>query len=541
MIGNLSDVIVVGSGTSAVHSVWSLVEAGFRVTMLDVGNEDAGYARLIPSRPFSEIRRTDRQQHRYFLGDDFEGIQLGPVGVGPQIVPPRQFVFRDVDKLTPIVSPGFTALETLALGGLGGVWGAVCFPFRDNELIKCALAPEEMHPHYSTIARRIGVAACTDDLQPVSGSLEAVLPPLEIDSNAEIILLRYRRQRKAFQRAGIFMGRPFMAVLTEPLNGRLAQPYHDMDFWSNTGGNVYRPDLTVRELQRYANFSYLRPYLCESFHEDHAGKVVVCVTSLEDSKKETFVTRRLILAAGALGTARIVLRSLNKYDVPVPIMCNTHTYVPCVLFPSLGKQQKDRCHSLAQVTMIYDPTGDCEHLVQAQLYSYRSLLLFRLLKESPLSYRESLRIMRDLMPSVVIWVIQHEDYQSPDKCCVLRRARDSEKDLLEISYKPSKEMLQRQQKHEKAMIRYMRKLGCWPLKLVRPGHGSSVHYAGQFPITREDKPLTTEPSGRLRGTQSVYLADGATLAYLPAKGPTFTLMANADRIGKQVLHSILNG
>ena len=74
---NASDVIVVGSGASGVHAAYPLVAAGRTVTMLDVGREDDVYDRLIPEATFAEIRRTDRQQHRYFLGDRFEGVPLG--------------------------------------------------------------------------------------------------------------------------------------------------------------------------------------------------------------------------------------------------------------------------------------------------------------------------------------------------------------------------------------------------------------------------------------------------------------------------------
>ena len=57
-------------------------------------------------------------------------------------------------------------------------------------------------------------------------------------------------------------------------------------------------------------------------------------------------------------------------------------------------------------------------------------------------------------------------------------------------------------------------------------------------MTSDDRPLTTEPSGRLRGTHGVFVADGAALAYLPAKGLTLTLMANANRIGHRVLEDL---
>ena len=143
-----SDVIAVGSGVSGVHAALPLVEAGRMVTMLDVGYTDGMYADLIPERPFAEIRCRDWQQHRYFLGDQFEGIELGPVGATSQITPPRQYIVRDPAKLAPVLSPHFAAVVSLARGGLGGSWGAVCFPFTNTELTRCGFIPNEVGPHY---------------------------------------------------------------------------------------------------------------------------------------------------------------------------------------------------------------------------------------------------------------------------------------------------------------------------------------------------------------------------------------------------------
>ena len=533
-----SDVIVVGSGASAVHAAQAVVEAGRSVTMLDVGHEDTTYAALIPQSPFAELRRSDHGQHRYFLGDEFEGVPLGVLGAGPQVTPPRQYVVRQTDTLTPTRTKDFAALESLALGGLGGAWGAVCFPFLDHELAQCGLSPAEMRTHYEIVARRIGISGGHDDLEPLRGQLDALQPSLEIDTNASRILARYERKRETLRREGVYVGKPLMAVLSQPLDDRQANPYGDMDFWSNVGDSVYRPQLTVRRLQKHRSFSYRRPWLVSSFTETADGRVRVHARALDGGGTERFEARRLILAAGALGSARIVLRSLQQYDVPVPLTCNAHSYIPCVHYRNLGQMPKERCHSLAQLTMIYDPTGDRQHLVQGQLYSYRSLLLFRLLKELPLPQRESLRIIRELAPSMVIWVIQHEDHQDPGNHCILRRGPGGEGDYLEIASPQSAALTKSQQSCEKVMMRAMRQLGCWPSRPVHPQHGSSVHYASTLPFSTSDEPLTTEPSGRLRGTSTVYVADGAAFNYLPAKGLTGTLMANANRVGQSAVKSL---
>src|ERR1700720_3290720 len=134
---NISDVIVVGSGPSGTHAAVVIAEAGRTVTMLDVGHRDEIYAKLIPNDSFSEIRRQHSLQHRYFLGDQFEGIDLRPLGAASQITPPRQYVLRDAATLIPSISHEFDALQSLAMGGLGGTWGAVSFPFTDFELAAC--------------------------------------------------------------------------------------------------------------------------------------------------------------------------------------------------------------------------------------------------------------------------------------------------------------------------------------------------------------------------------------------------------------------
>src|SRR5260221_10571676 len=104
MESSISDVIVVGSGASGVHAAAVIVEAGYTVTMLDGGYCDETYAKLIPERSFFEIRRQDWQQHRYFLADRFEGIDLSPIGAASHVTPPRQHILRDATTLTPSIS-----------------------------------------------------------------------------------------------------------------------------------------------------------------------------------------------------------------------------------------------------------------------------------------------------------------------------------------------------------------------------------------------------------------------------------------------------
>jgi len=334
------------------------------------------------------------------------------------------------------------------------------------------------------------------------------------------------------------LGRPLLAVLSEGLGERRANPLHGLDFWSNAGASVFRPSVLLADLMRRPGFEYRGQLLVTRFDEEASGAVRVTATDLQAGAQASFTAHHLLLCAGALGTTRIVLRSTGHYDQPVPLVCNEHAYIPSVRWRGLGAAPSGRSHALAQLTALLDPTGDQQHLVQAQFYSFTGMLLARLLKDSPLGYRDSLRIFQALASSFVILGVQHEDVASPGKHLMLRRGPVPDDDVLEIRWRPGAAEQAAQDAALRRFCEAIRLLGCWPLRVVRPGAGSSVHYAGMLPFADEDRPLTLHRSGLLRGTRSVYVCDGAGLEYLPAKGPTLTLMANARRIASGLVQSL---
>jgi len=89
---------------------------------------------------------------------------------------------------------------------------------------------------------------------------------------------------------------------------------------------------------------------------------------------------------------------------------------------------------------------------------------------------------------------------------------------------------------EKAYFKTLRGLGCIPISRLNPGNGSSIHYAGSLPFSETEKPFTTSMDGKLHGTRSVFIADGSSFKFLPAKGISFTLMANAERVASNSLN-----
>ncbi|WP_447986179.1 hypothetical protein [Nitrospira sp. Nam74] len=531
----IHDYIVVGSGATGAQAAQTLVEHGAKVAMLDVGHRDEKYKDLIPNQDFTTLRQQDTNQHRYFVGDELEGIPWGKVKVGAQLTPSRQFMVRDVERLIPLLSGSFTPMESLAYGGLGNGWGLGCFVFSDPELDQAGLDRLEMKVAYETVSRRIGISGVRDDAAAYTlGDLKHYQPPLRLDQNCHTLYETYRRKRLSLNHNGFFMGQPCMAILTEDLGDRKQTSYHDMDFYADHGLSAYRPWITTSQLLKHSSFTYQPNCLVLKF-EEHGNYVSVFVHRTDTNQKDIFQCKKLVLAPGVLGTARIVLRSFRDAG-RLPLICNHYCYVPCLQPAMLGQPIEQFKSSMAQLVLYHDQDRTHTDVAVACLFSYRSLLLFRLLKEMPLNYADGRSIMQYLQSSFVIAGIHHPDSAGSHK--TLRLVEDDNSitgDSLRADYSMTGEETAKTDRRERKYLAALRKLRCYPIKRVYPGFGASIHYGGTLPVSLQEKAFTLAPDGKLHGTKRVFVADGSSLKYLPAKGLTFSLMANAHRVAQKLV------
>ena len=374
-------------------------------------------------------------------------------------------------------------------------------------------------------------------LPPLIANLDhrTIQPPLPLDTNAETILRRYQAREERYKASGIYLGQSLLAMLSQNLGDRQANPQTDMDFWGDAGKSVYRPRYTIEKLQACSNFTHLTGRLALRFRPAQDFVTLEC-RNLDTGAPEAVSARKLLLAAGAINSGRLALASFGDYQSRLPILCNPNHWVAAVNLAMLGKPARDRRHSLSQLTVLMRAECDGPDYVLAQIYSYRSLLLFRLLKDIPLPPRQGLLFLRLLATAFTCVNIHFPDRPSTDRWIQLE-ARDSD-DMLRASTSYSAAEKAWIQRHEGRMLRFLAGLRCIPIGVSKPLHGASIHYAGTLPYSDEDRPYTTTPDGKLRHAPNVYVADGASWRFMPAKGLTLTLMANARRVAAQALRDL---
>ncbi len=511
-----SDVIVIGSGMSGVHAAQTLLEHGLSVTMIDGGKRPTTNPDEATTENFEDVRKNDERQERLFLGHDLSGIPVdgltGGLG-GGQVGGNRAYVVEDADKLLPMKLTNALVIQSLAEGGLGAAWGAACALLTPSELSAMGL-PKNMDDHYARIIDRIGVSGPEQRL-----GIDSPLPP---DLHAENALKTYARNRKTFDRNGVSVTQPLSAILTKDKAERKASALTDMDYWSDPKKSVYRPQYTLSELKKHPSFRYEANWIVENI-EGSDIKTVNAV-SLDGKHGSTWSGKAVVLAAGAVGSARIALRSLDLLGTPVPFVGKPHVFSACLDTGSIGRAGSKHRISLCQllVTDERDVRGMAAGV--AQLYSYRSLLLFRLLESLPLPVPVAMKLLSLWTPSLVIADIRFPGTEGGGTL-TLRR------DGVHIEASVTREAKEERNRSWKKIRGALRMLGLLPLKNMELPEASSSHYAGTLPMAPAGAaPITADESGELRELRGVFVADAAALRRLPAKPHSLTLMAHADRV-----------
>jgi hypothetical protein len=530
-----SDVLVIGSGISGACAAHRFVELGATTRVLDVGFDDPAARAAIPDLSFDDIRSQDAGQAAYFIGGNREGIPRKGVLVGAQLTPPRQFIHRQAQDYFPVETGPFMPMIATSLGGLGAGWGAAAFVFSPRELESTGLPVDSMTAAYARAAKLIGISGDRDSavakwFWPSDAPL---LPPLDLDDNATNILMRWQRQSGKLDNLGVHAGRIPMAVLTRDQGERRANPYFDMDFYGDSRKSVFRPRYVLESLQGRQGFDYRSGVAVFQIKSRHGDRPRVHAVNIATGSEEVFTAGRVVLCANALNSARIALNSLALRQPQTSLLCNPYTYFPTVNLGMLGRPAGGRRHSLAQFGGVLLDDAHQEIDGVFQMYSYRSLLLFKLVKEMPLPPALGLLLARTLATSLSIFGIFFRDEMAEGKRMELVAGGLREKPALRFSHAFSIRELAWKRACEAKFRRALLRANCVPIGQVDPGPAGSIHYAGTIPADNPVNPLVrTLPDGTIEGLPHVYTGDSSSWNSLPAKGLSFTLAANAIRVAE---------
>ena len=538
----MSDYTIVGSGAAGIHVAQTLLEGGASVTLVDVGF--APPVLPLPETPFAALKEEMEDSVPFFLGEQFQSVV--PPHNASEIYgfpPGKDYVFRSPAPL-PTLCDGFEPLFSYARGGLAQAWTGGSYPYTEEDLALFPFGLDALKPHYETVAERIGLIGLHDDLSPFITDLDTYIEPLRLDPHSRKLQERYEKKKQRINRKGAYLGRSRIAVLSCARKGRGACDYSGRCIWGCPHDALYVPEITLRSLLDHPAFTYLPQRLVRHFSADGSGRVqgLTC-TCLDNGQREDIPLNHLILAAGTLSSARILLESLalrGERNLTLNgLMDNRQILVPFVSPGLIGKPYPAESYQYHQLAMGL--TGDTpEAYVHGQITTLKTALLQPVIQTMPVPFRSAIYVARNLHAAMGVVNLNFSDTRRPDNSLTLSPGDGDAPHTLSIRYRPPADEKKRIRRAMSRTRSFLASLGA----IVPPGQshirpmGASVHYSGTLPMVDSPRqPFQLSREGLLYGFDNLTVADGSGLPFLPAKNLTFTLMANGVRIAHALLEN----
>ncbi len=416
--------------------------------------------------------------------EDFSCINLSEMSNVYELFEENSYVFNKTYRLLKIKS-NIEIIQSLAKGGLSEVWHGISDFLTPSELKRIGLHPDEIQNEYQEVAKLI--------------KLKDRLP---LDLHSKLILQTAKNKKN--QKSTVYY---------------------------LPSASAYHSSLSVDDLKRFKNFTYIPNKLVLKV-KDKLEYVEIQGVSINTMLEFTTTARFLILAAGSINTTRILLKSLGLYNYKTTFLTKAHFVIACLHLKTLIRKPDFRKVIIGQLALSSNENDQGLSAFFIQLFRFNPLAIRKAVRYIPLPKPVASALLSFLAPFLVLADIRLPAFESKNRFCMLKKESDG-KDVLEIYFKETKKELKSHKKEFKKIKQQLRILGLLPLKT-----GSdyiTAHYAGGVPFQTYPGKISADLSGKLHQADRIYVADSATWRALPGKSITLTIMANAHRIGKNVL------
>ena len=387
------DVIVVGSGPAGVSVAFPLIEAGLKVLIVDGGREANAEP---PSQPYLVGRSRDNDQWRWIVGENYYALRNADA-VSPKLrVPLHSYVFDGFADANKIDAKDFIAVGSMARGGLSNAWGCGVARLSSEELKDFPFPADEIQRSYAIVARRVGLSgASEDDLSGYFGLDEWADPSIQLDSLHSLISNAYVRQRHDVTSLGFKMGRSRVAVISQDRTDRKACDLSGNCLWGCHRRAMYSATEDLDQLKRNRSLSYRAGFVVERVVNVDGLPAVI---GSDASGRQTLTARKIILAAGTLGTTRLALQAIN-FDGPVRMQaCPTAAFM--LWLPGAFGSAREASFGLGQLsfTLAMDKGGTGF----GSLFSTVGIPVAEFARYMPFRRRYGIDLLEALMSSCVV-------------------------------------------------------------------------------------------------------------------------------------------
>lgn len=512
-------VAIIGSGLAALAAAKALGERGVVPLVIDAGD-------TLESDRHAAVARMGAVPPDQWAAKDLALVTENPTLRGSSV--PKKYVFGSDyiysgrNSQLPVGGDS-GAMPTLAQGGYSVAWGGAVLPPRGEDVAHWPVPFADLQEGIERVLRWLPLSGTNDGLEKCFPLYGAQPKPVGIPEQARdfqrslerlssddlaVGLARLAVDASQCRTCGICLsGCPYGAIFSTQTAFRTL---------ADTGAIDYQPGWVVRSLQERTN------------------GVEIVAAARGNGAPRIFAADRVVLAAGALNSTHILLRSLSLFDTTVRLQDSQKFVLPLLRPKAFPLHVRDQ-FSLAALFLEMRSAAQNGRWMHMQVSGPNDFVIRRLGMDTSALKRAVFRPVVERM--MILWSSLHSAVSGYlDARLVIDPANPNNTvlHLTEGNWEAAQQAARRAGSEVAQRLRSAHAL-VLPMAMQAYRIGSGNHIGGSFPMRSQPRLRNeTDTLGRPSGLNRVHVVDSTVFPDIPASTIALPIMANADRIARRM-------
>ena len=526
------NIAIVGSGLAAISAAKCLISRGLKPTIIDCGN-------TLEEERSSLVEKLSHLEPSDWNKSDISLLAKNPTVHNKKTFPQKlafgsDFFYGKADQYQSVKCDGSIPPFSYAKGGFSAGWGAAVLPPDESDLSLWPIGIRELEPYFKKVLAETPYSGSNDDLSSVFPLFSEKVSTLKLSSGNKELLQDLLDYSSLCNEKNFLVGQSRLLVKAERDSNSDGCKYCGYCMSGCVYKYIYKASSVLEQLVSSGQVDYFPNILVQKVSEDKRSVKVetLCITSHKTSILEF---DKVLLAAGAVNTTRIVLRSKGLYDFSVRLL-STVTFVAPVFRLKGANVDWPKVNTQPGIFLEFKNKKISNHWIHTQVSTPNELVLEKLgvnYDKNRLIQWLKLKILRHL---IIVHGTIHSNY-SDGYILTLKKTQKTGVDELHSSRENHHGSMRVIKSATWTLFNILRKVGCF---LIIPAVKNSIksgsfHVGGSLPMKHvPEKELETNVMGNPKGWSKIHVIDSSTFPSLPSTTIGLLAMANASRIASEM-------
>ena len=522
----MKDIAIIGSGLASISAAKVLISRGIKPTILDVGD-------ILDEKTKGVIDRMSGLSPREWTQLDIDFVTKNSTIHNKDKIPQKlafgsDYFYGKNTEYMPINTEGAAPPASYAKGGFTVGWGAAVLPPDDCDIDSWPIGNEELTSYYKLVLNDVPYSATNDDLSIRFPVFSDSVDPLDITTGNRDILNDLKSKDIVERYGDVLFGQSRLLVKSSECK------YCGYCMSGCVYNCIYKANNDFNRLIDSKLVNYVSNVLVKTVLEKN-GKVEVSVYERKNNKFSCLSFDKVLIAAGAVNSTRIVLNSKEIFDKTIKLLSTVTFIAPAFRFKK-SKIGWPNANTQPGIFFEYKEKEVSSHWVHTQLSTPNEMVLEKLgidFNKRNLFQWIKKKIAEHL---VVIHGNVHSDHAN-GYFLSLKKGGVGESNVLYSKREKNKHTYNVIKKVVWKIFYMLRKVNCYVMIpfLQNSTQSGGFHVGGTMPMTVTPiKETDTNLLGSPKGWSNIHVIDSSIFPSIPATTVGLLIMANAARIATEI-------